>query len=130
MNSKPANALEANLRLVIYQIEKITLEIEQRKALSEKILAKLKEQLETYYSVRNNPIALLDHSAGQGYLKDREHINQLIRETRHQICMEERSCFNDLQKLQWEKRNLEREKAELEFNLSLIKKNSTQSDAS
>lgn len=124
-NHKPASALEANLRLVIHQIEKINLEIDQRKTLSEKILAKLKEQLETYYSVRNNPTALLDHSSGQGYLKDREHVNHLIRETKRQSRIEERSCFNDLQKLQWEKRNLERKKAELEFNLSLMKKDNT-----
>lgn len=123
----PREALQNNIKLIQSQIEKIELEIEQRKTLSEKILAKLNERLETYYAVRNNPSALPDYSPGEGFLKDREHVNELIRLTRKEICIEERTCFNDLQKLQWEKRNLEREKAQLEFNLHLLKRNSSTS---
>lgn len=112
--------LESNLRPVVYQLEKINLEIEQRKILSEKILTQLKDRIAQLMAVKNDPTALLDYSEGKGFLMDREHVNQLIRETRHQISVEECSCWNDLQKLQWEKRIFEREKMKLEFNLRII----------
>jgi hypothetical protein len=121
---RPLSALEANLRLVIHHIGRIQEEIKQRKALSRNLLSRLQSQLETYVSAKNDRNALLDHSSGQGYLKDREHVNQLIRETKHHIATEERACFNDLQKLEWERRQLEREQAQLEHNIHLMKRKS------
>jgi len=117
----PERALENNLRLIEHQLVKIEEEIQQRRLLSQRILSKLKEKLEVYLTARNDPTALLNHSPGEGFLKDREHVNQLIRETRHQIAVEEVACWNDIQRLLWEKRRLEREKAQLELNLKLLR---------
>jgi len=113
-NLDPKKALENNLRLIELQLEKIHEQIEQRKALSERILAKLQKQLNTYTEIINDPLYRANHA------KDKAELNQLIREAKRQICIEEKACWNDLQKLSWEKRKLEREKAELEFNLKLL----------
>jgi len=116
----PSSAFQAQIRLLEHQIYKIKQEIHQRQELSTTILQKLKKQLDTYQSAKNNRMKLPDHSAGHGYQEDREHVNQLIRETESLIRQEETSSWNDIQKLQEEKRFLEKEKSQLEFNLSLV----------
>lgn len=118
--AKPSQALEANLRLVNHQITIIDQEIEQRKVLSTKILDKLNRQLNLYLEVKNDKIKLADFSPNRGFSEDQEHVRQLIRETQHHIRVEEQTCWVDLKKLNEEKRQLMKEKAQLEFNLQVM----------
>jgi uncharacterized protein YukE len=115
----PQKALENNLRLIELQLSRIDQEIEQRKQLSKQILAELKRRLEKY-----NEIAWHREKRSE-YAKDMEKFNKLVRETQDQLLSEEVSCWSHIQRLLWEKRQLEREKARLELNLKLIKGETT-----
>ena len=106
--------LERQLLLINQQISKIEEEIEERKRLSESLLNRLKNRLETYLEVKNEPLNMKNHA------EDKRQLNKLIENIKNKIAFEEIQCWHDIQKLLWEKRQLEREKMELEMNLKLL----------
>mgnify|MGYP007059382974 CR=1 FL=1 len=116
----PREALENTRALIEFQLSQVEREVKDRECLSKEILDKLQKELDDLLSAKGHPIKQYDYATGISPFKDQEHIQNLIRSAKANIRAEEKSLWTDIQKLEWERRQLQRERAQINFSLKLL----------
>lgn len=119
----PEKALENTKSLIEFQLSKVEMEVRDRERLSRRILEKLQKELDDYFTAKSHPIRCYEYATGINPFEDQKRIQELIQKTKHNIRVEEKSCWNDVQKLEWERRQLQRERAQIIFSIHLLKQN-------
>lgn len=114
------DVLEHRIAVIDQHIAKIDQDLAERQTSSQNLITTLTTTIETYRTALTDRQALIQLAGDPDYRRAKALVQQWLRQAKQHLSQEEICAWNDQQQLLRERRELERERAELAYALTLL----------